>query len=172
MIRPELAARILRWREPLAALALAGFGLWLMALGGLVLRPLGLMLLCLAGGWGLTAMRRLRFARSVEAPGLVEVDEGQVGYLGPTFGGYVALADLVEIRMIELYGKRHWRLRQADGQALLIPVAASGAEALFDAFATLPGADMARLAAALDAPPGIAPLWSRRLARPAYHKTS
>ena len=43
-----------------------------------------------------------------------------------------------------------WRLKQADGQALLIPVDAKGAGRLFDAFANLPGMDTADLIAALE----------------------
>ena len=43
-----------------------------------------------------------------------------------------------------------WRLRQHDGQALLIPVSAMGAERLFDAFAALPGMDTGVLVAAVD----------------------
>ena len=77
-----------------------------------------------AGGCGGCALRR-----PWTRPGVVEVDEGQVGYLGPTFGGYVALPDLVELRLIAIRGQRLWRLKQADGQALLIPVAAAGGRA-------------------------------------------
>ena len=47
-------------------------------------------------------------------------------------------------------GRRLWRLKQSDGQALLIPVDAKGAERLFDAFANLPGMDSAALVAALE----------------------
>jgi hypothetical protein len=83
---------------------------------------------------------------------VVEVDEGQVGYLGPSFGGYVALPDLVEVRLVTLHGRRLWRLKQADGQTLLIPVDAAGANGLFDAFCSLPGMDMASLLAALEIP--------------------
>jgi len=90
----------------------------------------------------------------VAAPGVVEVDEGQIAYLGPAFGGFVALPDLVEIRLVTMRGRRLWRLRQTDGQVLLIPVDATGAERLFDAFASLPGMDMAALVAALS--PGTA----------------
>ena len=92
----------------------------------------------------------LRFAQRVDAPGVVEVDEGQVGYFGPGDGGFVGLPDLVELRLISLKGRRMWRLKQADGQALLVPVDAAGAERLFDAFASLPGMDTQALVAALD----------------------
>jgi hypothetical protein len=62
----------------------------------------------------------------------------------------VALPDLVELRLITLRGRRLWRLKQSDGQTLLIPVDAAGADRLFDAFASLPGMDSAALVAALD----------------------
>jgi hypothetical protein len=163
LIRPQLAQALLRWREVGAAAVCGLSGLWLIWLGGWILQPLGAAILLSGVGWGMTAMRRMRFARAVAAPGVVEVDEGQIGYLGPAFGGYIALSELTELRLIDLHGQRHWRLRQADGQVLLIPVAASGAEQLFDAFATLPGADMARLASAIDAAPGLVPIWTRRL---------
>ena len=123
--------------------------------------PLGAIWLLVAGGWGLLALRRMRFQRPVDAPGLVEVDEGQVGYLGPSFGGYLSLRELIEIRVINLHRQRHWRLKQADGQVLLIPVAATGAETLFDAFAALPGVDMSALAAALDSRADTQVVWRR-----------
>ena len=152
MIRVEVSDAAWRWREVIAAGGLGAFGLWLIWLGGFLLGPIGALMLVLAAFWGVTAWRRVRFAQEVAAPGMVEVDEGQVGYLGPSFGGYVALPDLVEVRLVTMYGRRLWRLKQADGQALLIPVDAAGAERLFDAFGSLPGMDMAALLAALETP--------------------
>lgn len=164
LIRPALRAALRPFHEAMTAGALAFLGLWLVWLGGWLLMPVGVLVMVLALGWGVSALRRARFARAIEAPGVVELDEGQIGYLGPTFGGYVALAELSELRLIDLHGKRHWRLKQADGQVLLVPVAAQGAEVLFDAFALLPGVDMARIAAALDGPVSLKPLWARRTA--------
>lgn len=158
-LRPGAAAFLARWREVGVALAVGLVGLWLVRLGGYLLTPLGALVLILALGWGLLALRRVRFQRPVSAPGVVEVDEGQVGYLGPTFGGYVSLRELTEISMIRLYGEKHWRLKQADGQVLLVPVAAAGAGALFDAFAALPGIDTAALSAAPDAVSDTMTVW-------------
>ncbi len=161
-LRPGARAFLIRWREAAAALGLALCGLWLMRLGGYLLGPVGALSLAVAAGWFLLALRRLRFQRpSPPAPGLVEVDEGQVGYLGPSFGGYIALRDLTEVRLIRLHGLPHWRLKQGDGQALLVPHGAAGAEALFDAFATLPGADMAAFAGALDRAADTQTVWTR-----------
>lgn len=148
LVREEVMALARRWREVIAAGAVALSGVWLMRLGGYLLFPLGALTTGSAAVWALQTVRRLRFVQDVDAPGMVEVDEGQVGYLGPTFGGYVDLPDLVELRVIVIHGKRLWRLRSSDGQALLIPVAAAGGERLFDAFAALPGMDTQALAAA------------------------
>ncbi len=160
-LRPEALAFLTRWREVAVAGLVAATGLWLLSRGGYLLGPLGAASLFLAFGWLILALRRIRFQRPVDAPGLVELDEGQVGYLGPSFGGYVALRDLTEIRLIDLHGQRHWRLKQADGQVLLIPVTAAGAGGLFDAFCALPGADMAAITAALDAQTDTQLVWKR-----------
>lgn len=161
LIRPELAARLNRWSEALIALAIVLIGLWLLSHGGYVLVPIGLVMLALGALWALVAVRRLAFLRPVAAPGMVEVDEGQVGYLGPNFGGYLALADLTEIRLSSFHGTLHWRLRAATGEVLTIPVDAKGAERLHDAFATLPGLDMAVLSSALARGVETLPLWRR-----------
>lgn len=156
-IREEARAALWQWREVLASGALAACGLWLMLLGGFLLLPLGGVLAVLALALGLLALRRLRFAQTGDAPGVVELDEGQISYFGPTFGGALALRELEELRLITQYGRRMWRLRQTDGQTLLIPVEASGASRLFDAFASLPGMDTGALVAALAPNAGITP---------------
>jgi hypothetical protein len=148
-IRLELLAALQRNAELLAALALAAFGTWTATRGGYLLTPLGLALLALGAGWALTSWRRLRFQQDGEAPGIVRVTEAQIAYMGPRVGGFVGLPDLAEVRLMTLRGRRAWKLRQGDGQQLYIPVEADGAEALFDAFASLPGMDTAALVAAL-----------------------
>lgn len=173
LIRPEAMAVLRPWRETALALAVAAAGLRLAAEGGVLLLPLGLGLTALGAVWALNAWRRMRFAQNVGAPGMVEVNEGQIAYLGPAFGGYAALEDLVEIRLMTMRGRRLWRLKQADGQVLLVPVDAAGAAALFDAFAALPGMDTAALVSALEggangtggmaltAGPQMTPVWHR-----------
>ena len=152
-IRPELSAALVRYREALGAGLVVLAGLWLMALGGYVLVPLGLIVAAIGAVLTLTALRRARFAQKVTAPGIVEVDERQISYLAPELGGFVSLDELVEIRLLAIKGRRMWRLKQVDGQALLIPVDAQGAETLFDVFASLPGMDSAALVVALQPAP-------------------
>lgn len=149
-LRPEVTETIWRAREVIWAGLVVAAGGWLIGLGGLVLVPVGLVVGGIGAVLAVTAFRRMRFEQSVEAPGIVELDEAQVGYLGPELGGFLSLQELVELRLLSLRGRRLWRLKQADGQALLIPVDAKGAERLFDAFANLPGMDTAGLVAALE----------------------
>jgi hypothetical protein len=148
-LTPQAQAFLTRWREAAAAGVLGLIGIRLVWQGGYFLGPLGTAVLVLALGWLTLALRRMQFQRAGDAPGLVEIDEGQIGYLGPTFGGYVSVRELVEIRLVDIYERRHWRLKQADGQALLIPVSAQNAEVLFDAFSALPGVDLAAITSAL-----------------------
>ncbi|MDB5664458.1 hypothetical protein [Cypionkella sp.] len=153
MIRPEFLAMLKRGNEVILAAAILGFGLRLIALGGYLLTPLGTAFGAFGVAWAILALRRLRFTQPIDSPGIVEVDEAQIGYLGPQTGGYVSIPELVELRLLSLRGRRVWRLKQADGQALLIPVDATGADKLFDAFASLPGMNTLSLVAALDAKP-------------------
>lgn len=150
MIRPEVSAMLRRLREVIAGAGVALSGLWMATGPGWVWPGVGLALTLAGAGWALLAWRRQRFVQDVTAPGMVEVDEGQVGYLGPAFGGFVALPDVVELRLLTMRGRRLWRLKQSDGQALLIPVDAAGADRLYDAFASLPGMDTASLVSALN----------------------
>lgn len=150
MIREGAREAIWRWREVGAAGVVVALGLWVASGGGFVLVPFGLLVAALGAGLAVQAWRRMRFVQGAEAPGIVEVDEGQISYMGPQLGGFVSVPELVELRLVALRGRRLWRLKQADGQALLVPVDAAGAEGLFDVFATLPGMDMGALLAALE----------------------
>ena len=131
MIRPEALAALSRWREALMAACIVGAGIWLCLLGGLILIPVGLAAIALGVGLGVIALRRLRFVHDAGGPGVVELDEAQIGWLGPEGGGYLSLRELSELRLMSRGSRRFWRLKQLDGQALLIPVDASGAERLF-----------------------------------------
>ena len=159
MIRPEALARLSQWREAGFAAALVALGLWCLWLGGWVLWPIGAALLALGLPLGVISLRKRHFARATQgqsagqSAGLIELDEAQLGWFGPSGGGFVSLDELVELRLIARGSQRFWRLKQADGQALLVPVATEGATALFDAFTALPGLNSGALVAALNAAP-------------------
>jgi hypothetical protein len=162
MIRPEILIVLRRWQEVILAASLGLFGLWLMVLGGYILMPIGAALVILALSMIILALRRLRFARQTGAIGIVEVDEAQIAYFGPTEGGFISLQDMVELRLLRLNGQQMWRLQQSDGQSLLIPIDATGAEGLFDAFAALPDMNTAHLVQELsDTTSDIKTIWRK-----------
>ena len=148
-VRPELRQQAHRLREVIAAVGLVLCAAWVASWGGYLYLPLGLGLVVLGAGWAVQAWRRARFHQAGDAPGIVRVTEAQIAYLGPRVGGFVSLPDLAEIRLLTLRGRRIWKLRQGDGSLLHIPVEADGADALFDAFSSLPGIDTAALVAVL-----------------------
>jgi hypothetical protein len=108
------------------------------------------------------AIRRARFQASGDAPGVVQVDERRILYMGPTHGGAVASTSCGSCRCAG------WRMAAPPGfwwratTLLVIPTEARGAEALFDAFTALPGLSAQAILAARDMPqPGTTRLWVR-----------
>ncbi|WP_116132487.1 hypothetical protein [Tropicimonas sp. IMCC34043] len=166
LVRPEIAAALSRGREVITGMAVALFGLWLATRGGAVFLMLGAAVGLAALGLTLIAWRRMRFRLEIDAPGVVEIDEGRISYLGPIMGGSVNLSELTEIEVLLVAGRRRcWRISQSDGQALLVPLAAAGADRLYDLFAALPGADARMLLSALQGNDARArTIWRRPLA--------
>ncbi|WP_299500775.1 hypothetical protein [uncultured Roseobacter sp.] len=149
VIRPEAKAQLLRWREALAGACLAGLGAWwLLGPGRLLTLPaIGLLVAGLGLIW--VGVQRARFRSSGDGPGSVRVDEGQITYFGPLTGGAVALREMSQLTLDKALYPAHWRLQQPGQPELLIPVTAEGADALFDAFATLTGLRTERMLHAL-----------------------
>lgn len=156
LIRPEALALIARWRGVLIALGLAGLGLWWGLGSGGILAALGWAMVLLAAILLWTEVQRRRFARAADAgdpdPGVVEVTEGQVTYLAARGGGFAALSEVSEILLATRGGDRAWVLRAPGQPDLVIPLGAAGADALFDAFGSLPGLTGAALVQALTVP--------------------
>lgn len=162
MIRPELRALAWRWREALIGLALVLGGLWALSQPAALIKGLG-GLVALAGlALAVIGTRRARFAGgAVGGPGVVDIIERQIVYMAPEGGGFVALDEIVSLSLSA--DGRCWLIGASDGSELAVPLAARGAEMLFDAFAALPGIDMARLSRAVreGAAPHDRPLWRR-----------
>lgn len=133
----------------LVALAIAALGLWWGIGSGGIVRIAGWLLVALAVTLLWSAVQRLRFAAGPEAPGVVEIVEGQISYFGPAGGGFAALSEVAEIHLAERGGARAWVLRTPGQGDLVIPLGATGAEALFDAFGSLPGLTGGALVAAV-----------------------
>lgn len=146
-IRPEARSVIWRWREVLVALAVLVLGaLWAFGTYGL-LHVLGYAVLVLGAVMLLAGVQRVRFQGGDGGPGVVQVDEGQVAYFGPLTGGTVALAEMTALRLDPTAHPAHWVLVQPGQAELQVPLNAKGAEALFDAFASLPGIRTERMLA-------------------------
>lgn len=166
LVRPELQTLLARWHEVLLSAALALAGLWVTTWGGWFFAPLGGLVAALGAALAVIGWRRLRFRRSDLGPGVVRVVEGQMAYLGPYGGGFVGLADLVQLGLIsDATGVRCWRLVPQNGAPVMVPVAALGADELYDLFASLPGLEMSALLAALDATGIDRPMLWRRPVR-------
>ena len=169
-VRPELAQRLRRWREPIGWALLAVAGLWLLWHGYSRLAPLPFVigLLCAAAGVGLlrAALRRLRLHAEI-GEGVVVIDEARIAYFGPHGGGFV---DLPAVTRVEIVTRPHvppasahaWVISAEDGTRLAIPLGAEGADRLLDALSPLPGIDFdAGVAAVAARGPGRTTVWKK-----------
>ena len=74
---------------------------------------------------------------------------------GALEGGSAAVSDVMRLDLDPKYGAAgSWIVFHRGGDPLTIPVNATGAEALFDVFASLPGIETGDLLAKLNAEPG------------------
>lgn len=163
MIRPEVSALLTRWREAAAGGGVVAAGL-LLALGsrgfvallGALVALLGVML-------ALSGIRRARFRSAVSSPGVLEVDEGRLTYLGPVLGGSADLDDLTEVVFRRTAtGEAFWRLSHTGGPPLIVPEGAAGSERLLDALTPLPGFETGALVRAVQGrEAGTTPVWRR-----------
>lgn len=168
MIRPEAAAALLRWREAMIGGALALLGLrWGLGAFG-VLSWLGWALLLAGAALVWIGIQRALFPAGGGGPGVVTVDEGRIEWMGPFTGGAVALSELEMLELDQSTRPPVWRLFVLGHPPLEVPLNAEGAEALFDAFATLPGLSTQKMLAQLRAGdrPSVV-VWSKQ--RPRLH---
>ncbi len=162
--RPEAVAAVARWREVIFAAGIAALGLWIaLRPGGMVMTGFGYVLILVAAVILIPALRRARFATGGgQGPGVVQVDEGRILYMGPVTGGSMALDDLRVLSVRRDGSDQSTWVLADDAQLLVIPVDAAGADALFDAFAALPGLNIDRLIHAVQSrTKGSQRLWVR-----------
>ncbi|WP_323037859.1 hypothetical protein [Pararhodobacter sp.] len=142
-IRPAARRALRRWGEPLIAAAITALGaFWALTSYGLV-QWLGWLIIVLGLALLWSALQRARFNTQGAGPGVVQVVEGEIRFFGPRGGGFAAIDSIVALSLSADTG--FWLIEAEDGQILVVPRAATGAEALFDAFTRLPGLDMESL---------------------------
>ena len=165
--RPEARAAIRRWVEPAAALALLVLALWTSlpgALNGSVFAWFGLAVALLALFWLRAAALGALAARPVTGAGMVVIREREIGYLGPSRGGFLELEDIARVEIYRVTGNAEpvWRLVGGDGASLAIPASAEGAGHLPEALAALPGfSDLAAVSVLQRHRPGRHVVWER-----------
>ena len=151
-VRPEAMAALTRWRELIIGVVIVLLGLnWAIGARG-ILQWIGPVVLIAGAAIAWLGWQRGRFRGAEEGRGAVDVDEGQITYLGPLSGGSVSLREVHRLILDGQSYPAHWRLDQAGQPPLMIPIDAVGAHHLFDAFASLPGMRMDVLLAAREQP--------------------
>lgn len=163
LIRPELRAQLRRFADLSVALVVAGLGLWVALSSFGYLAWVGWALTATGSAMGWAALQRLRFqtAGLGGGPGMIQVVEGEIRHFGPLTGGFIALEEIDALHLSP--DGRLWLIDTMDGQRHALARDASGAEALFDAFATLPGLSLDAVLQALGQAPFASPrrLWTR-----------
>lgn len=157
-LRPEVVTLLRTWREPVALAVVALTGLYLFRHGqnraDSALQLLGLLVTIPSALGIIPAIRMARLRKQRQDPGLVEINERRITYLGPHFGGSVSVDALTRIDIIVStdWGAApdiFWTLQHRDGPDLSIPARAEGGENLADAFAALPGFDYQKVIRAM-----------------------
>ncbi|MCT4558148.1 MAG: hypothetical protein N4A61_08825 [Pelagimonas sp.] len=140
LIRPEITAALYRWQETVIGVAVSALGFyWAFFTGGGLLHWIGYFLAIFGGILAFLGVQRGRFRGASDGPGLVSVNERRVTYFGPQSGGMVDLDNLAELILDARLARPCWILREIGSDPLEIPLGSRGGEALFDAFAGLPG---------------------------------
>lgn len=140
LIRPDAAKALNRIRDVLIGFVVVLLGIyWGFFTGGGLLHWFGYLVIGIGAILVFAGVQRARFKLGDDGPGIVQVVEGRVTYFGPLSGGGVDLEDLAALSLDPTATPPHWLLKQIGQQPLAIPLTARGADALFDAFASLPG---------------------------------
>jgi hypothetical protein len=142
-IRPEAQRALRRWSERLMALLIMLVGLFWSIGGHGLLQWLGWLITILGLALFWSAFQRARFRSKGAGPGVVQVVEGEIRYFGPRGGGFTAIDAIVTLSLSA--DGSFFLVEAEDGEIMVVPRAATGAESLFDAFARLPGLEMAHL---------------------------
>ena len=146
-VRPEITALLTRWREAIGGVILFLTGAWWAVFQSGPMVWIGAVLALIGMAIVYSGVQRGRFRNTGDGPGMIRIDEGQITYFGPLTGGMIALSDVIRIELDRSAKPAHWKMVQSGYPPLFVPVTADGADALFDAFAALPGFNSASMLA-------------------------
>ncbi|KAA2314580.1 hypothetical protein DL237_07435 [Pseudooceanicola sediminis] len=166
-VRPQARRAITRWREALLGALVAAVGLWWMLISYGLVFWISAVILIAGLAMTIAGVQRGRFRTLAGGPGVVRIDEGQIGYFGPFTGGAVALSEITCLTLDPTVTPPLWKLSQIGQPDVLIPLNAEGADGLFDVFAALPGISTSKLVAQVQRAvsgqqPAPVVIWQRR----------
>lgn len=149
-IRPDVRRFVMQNLELIGGLVISLLGIVLAATNSGFWQVLGLTFAVAGAVLLFTGIQRARFRNDAGGPGIVQVDEALITYFGPIEGGSVSIQNLSRVELEPAAKPLHWVLLEPGQRPLHIPTNAAGANALFDAFAALPGMDTERMLALLN----------------------
>jgi hypothetical protein len=161
--RPEAKALIWRFRDVWGALSVLGLGIWWAITGLGFVQWLGFAIAALGAMLLVAGVQRGRFRQGSDGPGIVQITERRLAYFGPLDGGVMDINDLSRLSFDPTgHPAPYWILTGPEEGDIAIPTTATGAEALFDAFSSLPGIQTETMLGVLSDPPEHrVVIWSR-----------
>jgi hypothetical protein len=161
--RPEAKALIWRFRDVWGALSVLGLGIWWAITGLGFVQWLGFAIAALGAMLLVAGVQRGRFRQGSDGPGIVQITERRLAYFGPLDGGVMDINDLSRLSFDPTgHPAPYWILTGPEEGDIAIPTTATGAEALFDAFSSLPGIQTEKMLGVLSDPPDHrVVIWSR-----------
>lgn len=162
-LRPAARATLWRWREALTGGLITCFGFWWGVGAATLVQWIGWAFVPLGVTLAVSGIQRGRFRQGSGGLGTVQVDERRVTYFGPLTGGMIDIDDVTRLELDpQAMPAPHWIMSGVGGQRVAIPINADGADALFDAFASLPGIRTDHLIARLERTPSAKTvIWER-----------
>jgi hypothetical protein len=152
--RPEAKALIWRFRDVWGALSVLGLGIWWAITGLGFVQWLGFAIAALGAMLLVAGVQRGRFRQGSDGPGIVQITERRLAYCGPLDGGVMDINDLSRLSFDPTgHPAPYWILTGPEEGDIAIPTTATGAEALFDAFSSLPGIQTEKMLGVLSDPP-------------------
>jgi hypothetical protein len=145
-IRPEVKSFFYKWREAIISGAVLLGSLQAASSTSGFLQAMSWVTALIGAALFIEGVRRARLPERAGGVGVVEVDERQITYLGPTGGGVLSINELSRIK-VKTTGLGpatadfYWEFTDKAGQRLTIPGNAENAGSLFDALTALSGAD-------------------------------